>query len=82
MTQQTLEVAAEEWILLLVVASSCVINRLPVASSERTPLEVITEKQQKVFKVLWHRKIFMVIVKHTCVQILMSLDTLVQSNAS
>jgi len=49
------------------LTGSCVIvcNRLPVASSERAPLDFITEKQQKAFKVLWHRTIFMVIVKPT-----------------
>lgn len=39
----------------------CVIdcNGLPVVVLSR--LEVVTEEQQKVLKVLWHRKIFSVI---------------------
>lgn len=61
-TQQVLRAPAEKWILLLVVALLFVMGCLLLVLSR---LEVITEEQQKVLKVLWHRKMSTVIVKHS-----------------
>lgn len=56
-TQQVIGVSGGEWILLLIVEllfSSLLRTSLLLVLSR---LEVATQEQQKVLKVLWHRKI-------------------------
>lgn len=53
-TQQVIGVSAGEWILLLIVELLFLMACLLLVLSR---LEDATQEQQKVLKVLWHRKI-------------------------